>query len=310
MNISLRQLKMFVEVATKLNYSLACKELCISQSALSRAIQDIETQIGAILFYRSTRAMSLTESGLQFLPKAQELIKDIESAIKVVHSNSDELSGNLTIAAASSVVFTILPEVMRIFMHKYPNVRVTAIDVNSREVTKKVMNGEIDFGISSIFGDTHSINYQKIITAPIGIATNPQIYPLPTPLSLEDLEQYPFLMETNDSNVTQVLRMNGSELVEIMEKGLAISSLGSQLAMIKAGVGISAMSSLIATHSFFSNLEFVPLEPKTNVEFFIINRKQNPLSSSAKAFADLVVEYLPNSELHHTVTTYGKKIEE
>lgn len=304
MNISLRQLKMFVVVASKLSYSHACKELFMSQSALSRAIQDIESQMGTLLFNRSTRAMSLTESGLQFFPYAQKLIKEIEQALKVIHKGDDALAGTLTIAAASSVVFTILPEVMRIFMHQHPNVRVTAIDVNSREVTKRVMSGEVDLGISSIIGETHSLSHQKIITAPIGIATNPLIYPLPSPFSPTDLVNFPFLMETNDSNVTQVLRMQGSDFVDIMEKGLAISSLGSQLAMIKAGVGVSAMSALIANHSFFAELDFVLIEPETFVEFFIINRKQTPLSSTAKAFTDLVLQYLPNAVLHPSVQIY------
>lgn len=296
---------MFVEVATKLNYSLASKELYISQSALSRAIQDIEKQLGVLLFNRNTRAMSLTDSGHQFLPKAIELIQAIENSIKGIHNDTEDLVGNLKIAAASSVVYTILPEVMRIFMHRYPNVRVTVIDINSREVSKKVMNGEIDFGISSIFIDSHSIEHQKIITAPIGIVSNPQIYPLPNPFTMEDIEKYPFLMETDDSNVTQVLRMQGSELIGIMEEGLAISSLGSQLAMIKSGLGISVMSSLIANHSFFNELDFVELEPITNVEFFIIHRKLSPLSTMAEQFIKLVIDYLPNAELHSSITVYN-----
>lgn len=301
MNISHRQLKMFVVVATTLNYSKACRELCMSQSALSRAIQELESHLGTVLFNRNTRKMTLTESANRLLPHAQNLVRDIQVAIDSVYDKNFQLGGKVVMSASSSFVYSVLPKILRIFLHQHPQVKLTIIDDNSKGVNNRVINSEVDFGISSIFGDSHSLEQTKILTAPIGVVTNPQLYPLPTPLTINAISQFQFLRETNDSNVTQILRIHGSELINFMEAGVEVSSLGSQLAMIKAGVGISVVSALSTSHVYFSGLEFIPITPNISCEFFLINRKNNPLSAPAKAFVKLIKQCLPSAGLHPSI---------
>ena len=75
MNLTQRQLSMFVITADLMNILRASQVLHISQPALSRALQELEAQLGVTLLQRTTRQLSLTTDGQQFLPVAQRLLR-------------------------------------------------------------------------------------------------------------------------------------------------------------------------------------------------------------------------------------------
>ena len=80
MNASIRQLKAFVVVAQTRSFAQACGLLHLSQPALSIAIRNLEQAVGGTLFVRTTRSIALSPEGEAFLPLAQRLLRDWDSA--------------------------------------------------------------------------------------------------------------------------------------------------------------------------------------------------------------------------------------
>lgn len=80
MNIELRHLRYFIAVAEELHFGHAAARLNISQPPLSQQIQILEQQIGARLFARTNRSVSLTDAGKQFLADSRQILSQVEDA--------------------------------------------------------------------------------------------------------------------------------------------------------------------------------------------------------------------------------------
>lgn len=125
MNLTQRQLRMFVTTAVMNNVSRASESLHISQPALSRALQELELQLGVKLLKRSTRQMSLTHEGQHFLPVAQRLLRDMTEATEGLRERSRGLTGSVTVAVGTAFGSVVLPAVLTAFSASHPG-RVSA----------------------------------------------------------------------------------------------------------------------------------------------------------------------------------------
>ncbi len=301
MNLSQRQLQMFVTTAALMNVSRASQALHISQPALSRALQELESQLGVKLLLRTTRQLALTHEGNQFLPVAQRLLHDLQQAASDLREQATGLSGAVTLAVGTAFGCTVLPGILRSFAVSHPGVRLRVIDDNSAGISARVIRAEADVGIGSLFGDTSGMACQLLLTAPLGLLGDPTRFDLASAVKTGDLIQLPLLKEPLDSSIMQVLQSRGSALLQHMGKGVEVSSLALQLALAQAGVGVAVVSALGASHPQASGLQFVPLRPAMQREVFLMQRRDRVLNPSARAFAHAVRTGLALAVLHASV---------
>ena len=301
MNLSQRQLQMFVTTATLMNVSRASEALHISQPALSRALQELEAQLGVRLLLRTTRQLSLTHEGSQFLPVAQRLLRDLQQAASDLLEQATGLTGSVTLVVGTAFGCTVLPGVLRSFALSHPGVRLRLIDDNSAGISSRVIRAEADLGIGSLFGDTSAMTCQLLLTAPLGLLGDPAQFDLHAAVQTGDLTHLPLLKEPTDSSIMQVLQHRGSKLVPQMGKGAEVSSLALQLALAHAGVGVAVVSALGASHPQASGLLFVPLKPAMEREVFMMHRRDRELNPSARAFANALRSGLAQAALHSSI---------
>ncbi len=105
MNIELRHLRYFVAVAEELHFGRAAARLNISQPPLSQQIQILEQQIGARLFARTNRSVSLTAAGVQFLADSRQILTQVEDAAARAGRLHHGETGELRIGFTSSAPF-------------------------------------------------------------------------------------------------------------------------------------------------------------------------------------------------------------
>ena len=94
-------LQAFIAVARYESFSKASEALFITQPAVSKRVASLEDELGAQLFNRIARQISLTEAGKQLLPKAQDLVHQAEDMQRYASNFQDEISGNLSLAIAT-----------------------------------------------------------------------------------------------------------------------------------------------------------------------------------------------------------------
>ena len=305
MNLTQRQLRMFVTTAALTNISRASEALHISQPALTRALKEFEIQLGAPLFVRSTRRLSLSAEGERFLPLAQRLLHDLQQATDTFKGQASGQQGMVTLAVGTAFGCTVLPGVLQAFVQSHPQVRVRVVDDNSAGITRRVAHSEVDFGIGSPVGDRGTLRCRKLLSAPLGLLANPAHYHLKASAHTDDLGQWPLLKESADTSIMHMLRTRGSDIVAHMYEGVEVSNLSQQLAMVRAGVGIAVLSALAASHREAQDLKFVPLRPAVAREVFVITPQGRVPSAAAKALVEAIVQGTAHASLHASIKKWA-----
>lgn len=132
MSDRLNALRLFVRVARSGSFSAAARELYLSQPSVSRIISNLEAEVGAALLTRTTRAVTLTEAGLDYLARIEPILTALEEADHAVRGTG-ELRGMLRIGvAASFAVREVIPRLPQ-FMAMHPGLRVELAMTDQRQ---------------------------------------------------------------------------------------------------------------------------------------------------------------------------------
>ena len=146
--MELKPLKSFITVATLKNFSAAARELHTVQPAISRHIAALEEELGTQLFIRNTREVHITSAGLQLLKDAKFLIKQAEETKHRARQAAKGEMGSLKIGYLPSACLTFLPDLVRRFKAKYPNVEISLFEMTANAQLIAFDRDEIDIGIS------------------------------------------------------------------------------------------------------------------------------------------------------------------
>ena len=118
--MEIRQLRYFVAVARTRHFGQAAEQLHMNQSPLSQAIRQLESQVGATLFHRTTRRVELTPAGEAFLVDARRILDSVEAAQERVHRIADGHSGVLRVGSTGLAAYRQLPQLARIAARELP----------------------------------------------------------------------------------------------------------------------------------------------------------------------------------------------
>lgn len=145
--MELRQIKYFIEVAKREHVTDAANALHVAQSAVSRALQNMETELGVDLFLREGRNVKLTPIGRVFLPYMQQAIRVIEDGTQVIKEYTDPERGTINVGFPSSLATYILPTAISAFREQYPNVKFNLHQGSYRYLKDSVLNGDINMAL-------------------------------------------------------------------------------------------------------------------------------------------------------------------
>lgn len=290
MNVTVKHLKAFVELAGCQSYATASKRLSLSQPAISICIKNLEEQVGGALFNRSTRVVELTPEGSAFYPKAKKLLLDWHDTFDEVHQLFALKQGRLTISAMPSFAASVLPNLLNTFRQAYPRIRIDIIDVVMENVVSSVSNGEADLGI--VFEpdniaelDFHPLLQNRfVVIAPRDHAITSEPWQ-----GLGDIDQYPIVMMNRGSSIRQWLELAFSQCDKapnISAEAWQLDTLGE---MVKAGLGIAVVPELCRPQMQSKGLVCMELENdylKRNVG--VIYQQKSSLSAAATAFLGIL----------------------
>src|ERR1043166_7655767 len=123
MSMNLHHLRLFAAVAQRQSFSAAAESLNITQPAVSKALADLERQIGLPLLDRSGRTVQLTEAGDVLFARARELFGIEQAAERELLELKGLRRGMLRVGASTTVATYLLPQVFSSFRERHPNVQ-------------------------------------------------------------------------------------------------------------------------------------------------------------------------------------------
>ena len=142
--MNLNQLRYFVSVAESGSFTRAAMNHYISQTAITQQIRVLEENVGAKLFDRHSRPVSLTPAGKVFLKEAREILGKMDAALLKTREATTGLEGELRLGFTKGYEHSDLPKYLRNFHREYPNVLISCYRCDTDALAAGLMNGEYD----------------------------------------------------------------------------------------------------------------------------------------------------------------------
>jgi DNA-binding transcriptional LysR family regulator len=149
MAFTIRQLQFFVAVAEQGSVSRAAQSLSISQSSVTEAIKELESDLGVSLFERHPRGLNITHKGHQFLRHATKILAGVSDARRSFEGEATS-GGRLALGVTSLVAGYVLSDILARYRRAFPGVEVTAIEDNGDYLEHLLVGGELDVAVMVI----------------------------------------------------------------------------------------------------------------------------------------------------------------
>lgn len=145
--MDLRQLRYFTVVAEELHFGRAAERLHMTQPPLSLAIQGLEEDLGAPLFLRNRRGVTLTAAGEALVPEARRMLEEVEALPALVQRAATGEEGKLNLSFVSSADYSVLPPFLRRYRSKYPSIRIALQEATTDVQLELLVEGRVDAGL-------------------------------------------------------------------------------------------------------------------------------------------------------------------
>ncbi|MBY5585928.1 LysR family transcriptional regulator [Rhizobium leguminosarum] len=236
MAFTLRQVQYFVAVAEQGSVTRAAQNLSISQSSVTEALKELETDLGVELFERHPRGLTITHNGHQFLRHATKILASVSDARTSFSGQQSALSGTLNIGVTSLVAGYVLSDLLARYRRACPGIEVSAIEDNGGYLEHLLVGGELDVAVMVISNlrDRMALQAEILETSPYRLWL-PMGHPLVSAdiISVADIAREPLIMLTVD---------------EIEENtGKLLSALGARPHVAFRTRSVEAVRSLVAT---------------------------------------------------------------
>jgi DNA-binding transcriptional LysR family regulator len=160
--IEIRQLRYFVTLAEELHFGLAAERLQIAQPSLTRQIQLLEQQVGAPLFERTQRRVTLTNVGQIFLEQARITLDQHQRAVESARNAAHQQQDVLTVGFEPCAAFHGLGQVVKDFSEQYPEIKLISYQLTSLDLEEAVLRGRIDAGFIHLPAKNPQLVFEKV----------------------------------------------------------------------------------------------------------------------------------------------------
>lgn len=146
--MDVQQIKNFLVLCDTLNFRKAAEQINIVQPALSRQIQLLENEVGALLFNRSKRTVILTEAGIFFKKETNRILQDLNKTIIRTAQLHNGEAGEIRVTHASSAMNTVIPSFLVKVKHKWPNLKTIVQETSNFQQIEMLLARKTDIGIA------------------------------------------------------------------------------------------------------------------------------------------------------------------
>ncbi len=240
--IDLRRLRHFVSVAEHLHFGRAASALSLSQPPLSRSIRALEEELGAPLFARTKRRVTLTAAGATLLPEARQVLRQVDALQRGAGRLAAGEIGTLGLGFITSAAYNVLPQLLPEFHRRYPGVRLALQEATSDAQLRALKAGEIDLGLVVPPIDDHELGYLPVHRDQLIAALPAAGYRRAPPrIALKSLADAPFILFPRpmgiglyDATVSYCRRAGFSPRIE--QEAIQMPTI---VSLVAAGMGVA-----------------------------------------------------------------------
>ncbi len=277
--MDLQQIKYFLALAQELHFWNTAGKMNITQSALSRHIQALESELGLLLFERNKRNVKLTPAGKFLKDKWEIELNELEFIHQFARQIDLGESGTIRIAHPDSISGSIIPDIMARITEAFPKLRIELVQVVYENRQEFLKNYKIDLIITRDNNRSAGIRSEKIYTDHLALVV-PEDHPYQTiaDLTKETLARQKFILPVKDdgSSYSDIIQEMFSAL-DIVPDVFLHSEFGSTIiALVRKGLGIAVLPDSYMYHES-PGLRFIKLPFQTDLYVNWRTDDHNPL---------------------------------
>nr|WP_294863248.1 LysR substrate-binding domain-containing protein [uncultured Pseudogulbenkiania sp.] len=286
--MKLQQLEVFIAVAEEKSLRAAARRLDLTQPAVTRTVQELESDLGVVLMTRSVQGIELTPFGAALRIRAQQLLEDARRAREEMNQLKGDMRGKVTVSATSTFALTLLPQAIDRFQEAAPEAELTFLEVKFPQATQHLRDGSIDFLVSHVLPDMLDDDLTSIplFTVDFVVMAREQ-HPLRNARRLAELTEAQW-STTVTSGGTQHSVMEAlfqQEGLPLPRRLIQCSSFAIALGLVSGTDTLVLFSRLLAQRIADLGLRQIPLEqPLPALEMSIVMRKDILLTPAAQHF--------------------------
>jgi len=302
--LDIRHLEYFSEVAEHLSFTKASQTLHVTQPSISKAVKNLEDELGVPLFYRSSKQLELTDAGKAVLVNARKVLEAFNSLTWELTDIMELKSGEIRIGIPPIVGAAFFSKLISRFKEKYPLVKITLTEVGTKKIKQGVDDGSLDIGLICTF-PTQNSNFEiiKVLKDPLMLIVHKD-HPLTSKpkVHFSDLENEPFILYRKDFSLYDLIidecaknQFQPNIVCESSQKEFL-------LGMVEGKLGVALLPSKICAGINTTEVTVLPFnESVVNLELGMIWKKNKYLSFAVREFISTSEEYLERQNQNEAI---------
>jgi DNA-binding transcriptional LysR family regulator len=297
--MELRHLRYFIAVAEEKNFSYAAQRLHIAQPPLSQQISALEAEIGVKLFDRKKRPLQLTSAGEVFLEEARLVLTQLEQTIIQTQRASRGEIGQLVVGTNSTIANSLLPEMLRIFRDRFPNVKLILRELTAAEQIQELHNRRLDLGFDRL---PHSHQQDTNLSyLPIGreslVIALPQTHPLTTlaEIPLQAMADEPFVLPSPEivPSYTEIINLcqQAGFFPKVIQEATWMITV---LSLVAGGMGVALLPSNVQNLQR-TGVVYRPIKGANFTREIVVVWRKDDSSPVLQKFLNVIREIITNS---------------
>jgi DNA-binding transcriptional LysR family regulator len=286
MNITSRQLKAFLLTARYQSFSRAAEQLFITQSGMSVLVRELESQLGFRLFERTTRKVTLTESGSKLLPVADRSLLELEAAAANIGRFASAAKGSLSLGAAPFAAAELLPRAIAAYALRDPHLNVRLIDVEGTRLVDMVQSGEVDVAVSAVLHNAPGVERSLLARFRLALirATDLAAH-LPREVRWSDVAAQRLVGFPRDFPIQQLIDDQLTRAGRHAPPEVICNYLETLIAMVEVGSGVAVVPVFAAPACAKRRITMHPIvDPVVTSDLHWMASRARKLSSPAQGF--------------------------
>lgn len=292
MRIDFLGLHAFLAIAERGSFQLAAAHLNLSQTALSHRIRKLEEDLGVKLLARTTREVSLTQAGLDLLPKVKDTIASLSVSLDELRREGRSRQETLAIGCLPTVASGRLPLALRLFRERHPDVVLRIHDNSATEISDQVQAGTIEFGITLVAAHRWDFDIEMLIKDPFTLVC-PDNHPLASQpsVSWSELADVPLIRVSQQTGNRMIIDDALGSRRESLSWRYEVLHVQTAVSLVRAGVALTVIPRLALDSVDERGLRLVPLRnPSITRQLGIISKRGAPLSPLADELRRTIVQ--------------------
>jgi DNA-binding transcriptional LysR family regulator len=247
-------LRAFIKVAETRSFSLAAEQLFLTQPAISKRIKQLEEQLGTHLIDRIGKQLKLTRTGELLLPKARQIMLDLQSIRQQIADMEGNPMGSLSMATSHHIGLHRLPPVLRAYSAEYPEVDLDLHFMDSEQACTLIEQNQMDLAVVTLpFVTSPSLDYQTVWLDELKIvcSCNHPLTQIDKP-ELEMLTQHPAILPSHGTFTREAIESALATFKDELKISLETNYLETIKMMVSVGLGWSILPISMVDHSLIA----------------------------------------------------------